>query len=108
MRSMKEKARLLRAKVELEVRTAHSSLVKEYELLRAVRKSLKNSKTWYRLAGDNWEMGIGKVGAFIKAYTTYFTLEGSTIKQELACGEALARLAYVIGDVDLTLRWLKK
>ena len=52
-------------------------------------------------------MGLGKVGAFISAYTTYFKLEGATIMQELAYGEALVRLAYVIGDTNLILRWLK-
>ena len=107
IKTFHEKKRQLRAKIELEIRQAHSQLVKEYNLLLAARKSLKNSKTWYRLAGDNWEMGIGKMSEFVKAYTTYFTMEGATIRQELACGEALARLAYVIGDTKLTLRWLQ-
>jgi len=105
--SFKEKSRQLQARIALEIREAHSRLIKEFELLFAVRKSLKNSRTWYRLAGDNWEMGLGKLNEFIKSYTTYFKLERATIKQELACGEALARLAYVIGDTKLTLRWLK-
>ena len=44
MQSMKEKGKLLRAKVEMEVRTAHSKLVKEYNLLQEVKKSLKKLK----------------------------------------------------------------
>jgi len=107
LKSDRYKFAQLKTKIELEIKNAYIKLVREWKTLQAVRKSLKTSKTWYRLAGDNWEMGIGKVGEFIKAYTKYFVLEGAAIKQELSYVMALTRFAYVIGDVNLTLRWLK-
>lgn len=107
IKEVREKGALLRQNILLELRQAFLAVDKEWEVLLVVRQSLKHSKTWYRLAGDNWEMGLGKVTEFIKAYTEYYKLEGALLKQELAYANALIQLAHVMGDTNLVLRWFK-
>lgn len=76
-------------------------------ILEQGRKSLKAAKSWLRLAGDNWEMGLGKVDEVVKAYRAYFEMQAGVIKARYEYHLALANLAHQLGDTKLYLRWVQ-
>jgi len=102
-----EKMRLLRAKIGLEVSQAFIEARKNDALLKAAKESLKAAKTWLQISLDNWEMGIGDSYRLLRAYQAYFRLRGEEIKREYEFNVSLAKLAYILGDMDLYLTWVK-
>jgi outer membrane protein TolC len=102
-----EKMRLLKAKIGLEVSQAFIEARKNDALLKAARESLKAAKTWLQISLDNWEMGIGDSYRLLRAYQAYFRLQGEEIKREYEFNVSLAKLSYILGDMDLYLNWMK-
>jgi outer membrane protein TolC len=102
-----EKMRLLKAKIGLEVSQAFIEARKNDALLKAAIESLKAAKTWLQISLDNWEMGIGDSYRLLRAYQAYFRLRGEEIKREYEFNVSLAKLSYILGDMDLYLNWVK-
>jgi outer membrane protein TolC len=96
---------VLEQKTSLEVTRALAEARASSMLLAAARRSLKSAKSWVRLSGDNWDLGIGKVKRLIDAYERYYELTIVEVEREAAYHIALARLARALGDVRLYLEW---
>ena len=52
-------------------------------------------------------MGIGEPTPAIKAYRIYYNLWASEIKKKYELNVAIAKLAFVMGDLTYYTRWLK-
>ncbi|MBN1224804.1 MAG: TolC family protein, partial [Candidatus Aminicenantes bacterium] len=102
-----EKMRLLKAKIGLEVSQAFIDARKNDALLKAAKDSLKAAKTWLRIGMDNWEMGLGDSYRLLRAYQAYYRLRGEEIKREYEFNVSLAKLSYVLGNMDFYLKWIR-
>ncbi len=101
------KLSLLRDMIKLEIGKAFADVNRLQKLLHQVRISLKAAKTWLRLSMDNWGMGIGEVNRIIKAYNAYYQLRGIEIRREYDLNIALAKFAYMLGNIDLYSQWVE-
>ena len=101
------KKRALKAKIDLEVPQAFLEVRKNEALLNAARKSLKAAKAWLIISMDNWGMGIGELRRVRGAYEAYYRLLGIDIERENEYNVSLARFAYVLGDLNLYLKWVE-
>ena len=102
-----KKKQVLKGKIDLEVNQAFMDVRKNEALLKAARKSLKAAKTWLRISSDNWDMGIGELRRVREAYQAYYRLLGIEIERENEYNVSLARLAYVLGDIHLYVKWVQ-
>ncbi len=94
-------------KLDLNLHKAFVQVRDKEQLLSDCQKSLKSSRTWLRLTLDNWDMGIGEPTPAIKAYRIYYNLWASEIKKKYELNVAIAKLAFVMGDLTYYTRWLK-
>ncbi len=98
---------LLKKKISVELKVAFFDLIRIHKEVGEVEYSFRSSKTWFRLAGDNWELGLGKVGDVIKAYKVYYKTKGVLLEKQYRYNLAVAKLAFVLGNVKILERWLK-
>lgn len=101
-----EQLQVLRAKVGIDVRKALREAQRTHLLLASARTALKAAKSRMRLVLDNWETGVGEVGDAIDAYEKYYRLRIEEPQREYDLNVALARLGFVLGDVNLYLGWV--
>lgn len=101
------KIKLLRNMITLEISRAFADVQRLQKLLSEAGTSLKAAKTWLRLSMDNWDMGIGEVNRIIKAYNAYYQLRGIEIKREYDLNIALAKFAFMVGNIDLYSQWVE-
>jgi len=101
-----EQLEVLRSKVGVEVRRAVREVQRTRALLDSARTSLKAAKSRLRLVLDNWETGVGDVSDVIDAYEKYYRLRVEEPQREYELNVALARLGFVLGDVNLYLGWV--
>lgn len=106
-KSMEKDLNLLQSQIKLEILNTFTKVKESWDLLKQARNSLKSSKTWVRLSMDNWDMGIGEVDRIIRAYNTYYQLKALETERELRLSSSLASLAYLLGETDLYLEWIK-
>ncbi len=106
--SLLEKMRALKAQIGLEASQAYLEVKRNHALLLAARESQQAAKTWLRLSLDNWNMGLGDAYRLLRAYQAYYRLQGTEIKQEYEYNISLAKLAYILGDINLYLKWMSK
>ena len=97
---------LLEERTTLEVVQALAEVEANSILLAAAERSLKSAKSWVRLSGDNWELGLGKVKRLLDAYDRYYQLAAVAVEREAAFHLSLARLALALGDIELYLEWI--
>lgn len=95
----------LKAATAVEVAKAFGEARRCDALLKAARRSLAAAKSWVQLSRENWDTGLGDAYRMLRAYQSYFGLRSAEIEREYAYNVALAKLAHVIGDVDLCLGW---
>jgi outer membrane protein TolC len=107
-RAVLEQLEGLRSKVEIDVRKALRDSVRTRRLLDSARASLKASKSRLRLVLDNWETGLGEVSTVLDAYEDYYRLRTEEPVREYELNLALARLGFVLGDVNLYLEWVHR
>ena len=105
-RALLEQLEVLRSKVGVEVRRALREIQRTRALLDSARTSLKAAKSRLRLVLDNWETGVGEVTEVIDAYEKYYRLRVEEPQREYDLNVALARLGFVLGDVNLYLGWV--
>jgi outer membrane protein TolC len=105
-RALLEQLEVLRLKVGIEVRRALRETQRTNLLLDSARNSLKAAKSRLRLVLDNWETGVGEVSDVIDAYEKYYRLKVEEPQREYDLNVALARLGFVLGDVNLYLGWV--
>jgi outer membrane protein TolC len=105
-RALLEQLEVLRSKVTVEVRRALRETQRTHLLLESARTSLKAAKSRLRLVLDNWETGVGEVSDVIDAYEKYYRLKVEEPQREYELNVALARLGFVLGDVNLYLGWV--
>jgi outer membrane protein TolC len=105
-RALLEQLEVLRSKVGVEVRRALRETQRTHLLLESARISLKAAKSRLRLVLDNWETGVGEVSNVIDAYEKYYRLRVEEPQREYDLNVALARLGFVLGDVNLYLGWV--
>lgn len=105
--ALAERLAALRSKVGVEVRQALRATVRERALLESARSALKAARSRLRLVLDNWETGLGEVSEVLDAYEKYYELKAEEPQRELALSLALARLGFVLGDVNLYLGWVE-
>lgn len=105
-RAVLEQLEVLRARVGVEVRRALRESQRTRALLDSARSALKAAKSRLRLVLDNWETGLGEVGDAIDAYEKYYRLRVEEPQREYELNVALARLGFVLGDVNLYLGWV--
>jgi outer membrane protein TolC len=105
-RVLLEQLEVLRAKVGIEVRRALREARRTRALLDSARTALKAAKSRLRLVLDNWETGVGEVADAIDAYEKYYRLRIEEPQREYELNVALARLGFVLGDVNLYLGWV--
>ncbi len=105
-RALLEQLEGLRAKVGVDVRQALREAVRSRVLLDSARTALKAAKSRLRLVLDTWETGIGEVADVLDAYEKYYQLRIEEPQREYALNVALARLGFVLGDVNLYLGWV--
>ena len=101
-----EQLEVLRSRVGVEVRRALREVRRTRALLDSARTSLKAAKSRLRLVLDNWETGVGEVHQVIDAYEKYYRLRVEEPQREYDLNVALARLGFVLGDVNLYLGWV--
>ena len=101
-----EQLEVLRAKVGIEVRRSLAEARRTRALLDSARSALKAAKSRLRLVLDNWETGVGEVKDVIDAYGKYYRLRIEEPQSEYELNVALARLGFVLGDVNLYLGWV--
>jgi len=101
-----EQLEVLRSKVGVEVRRSLRETQRTRALLDSARTSLKAAKSRLRLVLDNWETGVGEVTNVIDAYEKYYRLRVEEPQREYDLNVALARLGFVLGDVNLYLGWV--
>jgi outer membrane protein TolC len=106
-RALLEQLEVLRAKVAIDARRALREAQRTRALLDSARSSLKAATSRLRLVLDNWETGIGEVGDAIDAYEKYYRLRVEEPQREYELNVALARLGFVLGDVNLYLGWVQ-
>lgn len=104
--SLLEQLEALRAKVGLDARRALREAWRTRSLLDSARTALKAAKSRLRLVLDNWETGTGEVADAIDAYEKYYRLRVEEPQREYELNVALARLSFVLGDVNLYLGWV--
>lgn len=102
---LETQVRLLEERTGVEVATALAEVQANSILLDTARSSLKSAKSWVRLSGDNWDLGLGGVKRLLDAYDRYYELAAVSVEREAAYHLALARLAYALGDIGLYLEW---
>lgn len=102
-----EKLNALKAKIAFEVSQAFAEARKNDALLMAARKALQSAKSWVRVSTDNWNMGIGEVWQILRSFEAYYRLLGKELEKEYQNHVSLANLAFVAGDIDLYLKWVK-
>jgi outer membrane protein TolC len=107
-RAVLEQLAGLRLKVGVDVRQALRESVRTRELLDSARASLKASKSRLRLVLDTWETGLGEVSDVLDAYEDYYRLRTEEPVREYELNLALARLGFVLGDVNLYLEWVRR
>jgi outer membrane protein TolC len=105
-RALLEQLEVLRSKVGVEVRRALREVQRTRLLVDSARTSLKAAKSRLRLVLDNWETGVGEVTNVIDAYEKYYRLRVEEPQREYELNVALARLGFVLGDVNLYLGWV--
>jgi len=105
-RALLEQLAVLRAKVGIEVRRALREVQRTRAILDSARTALKAAKSRLRLVLDNWETGVGEVADVIDAYEKYYRLRIEEPQREYELNVALARLGFVLGDVNLYLGWV--
>ena len=105
-RALLEQLELLRTKVGIDARKALREALRTRALLDSARVALKAATSRLRLVLDNWETGIGEVGDVIDAYEKYYKLCVEEPQREYELNAALARLGFVLGDVNLYLGWV--
>jgi len=101
-----EKMRALKAKIGLETSQAYLEVRRNHALLQAAKESQQAAKTWLRLSLDNWNMGLGEAYRLLRAYQAYYRLRGTEIEQEYEYNVSLAKMAYILGDINLYLKWM--
>jgi len=101
-----EQLEVLRSRVGVEVRRALRETQRTRALLDSARTSLKAAKSRLRLVLDNWETGVEEVHTVIDAYEKYYRLRVEEPQREYDLNVALARLGFVLGDVNLYLGWV--
>jgi outer membrane protein TolC len=101
-----EQLAALRAKVGVDVRRSLRDSARARALLDSARAALKAAKSRLRLVADNWETGVGEVSEVIDAYDKYYRLRIEEPQREYELNIALARLGFVLGDVNLYLGWV--
>jgi len=102
-----EKYNALKSRIGVEVNQAFAEAEKNAALLSEVRKALKSARSWIRLSMENWELGIGDVFRMIRAYEAYYRFLRLEIEREYQNHVSLARLAFVIGDINIYQKWVK-
>ena len=75
-------------------------------LYNAAMRSLKSAKSWLRLEQENFELGIGDIKRFVKAYQTFFDLRAKDITHRYHYLLTLAELARYAGDTTLFVEWI--
>lgn len=101
-----EQLEALRAMVGIEARRALREALRTSSLLDSARTALKAATSRLRLVLDNWETGIGEVADAIDAYEKYYRLRIEEPQREYELNVSLARLGFVLGDVNLYLGWV--
>jgi outer membrane protein TolC len=99
--------KVLKDQISLEVNRAFMEARKNSALLKAAKSSLKAARTWLRTSLDNWEMGIGDSYRLLRAYQAYYRLRTTEIKREFELHVSIARLAYILGDMQLYQKWVE-
>lgn len=107
-RALLERLAALRVKVGLDARQALRAAARERDLLDAARSSLKAARSRLRLVLDTWETGLGEVSDVLDAYRQYYALRAEEPQRELALNVALARLGFVLGDLNSYLEWVDR
>jgi outer membrane protein len=107
-RAVLEQLAGLRSKVEVDVRQALRESARTRALLDSARASLKAAKSRLRLVLDTWETGLGEVSDVLDAYEDYYRLRTEEPVREYELNLALARLGFVLGDVNLYLEWVRR
>ncbi len=101
-----EQLAALRAKVGVEAHRALRESRRTRALLDSARTALKAAKSRLRLVLDNWETGVGDVADAIDAYEKYYRLRIEEPQREYELNVSLARLGFVLGDLNLYLGWV--
>lgn len=107
-RAVAERLAALRSKVGVDVRQALRATVRERALLESARSALKAAKSRLRLVLDTWETGLEEVSKVLDSYEKYYELRAEEPQRELALNLAIARLSFVLGDVNLYLGWVER
>jgi len=105
-RVLLEQLEALRAKVGIDARRALREAWRTRSLLDSARTALKAARSRLRLVLDNWATGLGEVADAIDAYEKYYRLRIEEPQREYELNVALARLGFVLGDVNLYLGWV--
>lgn len=105
-RALLEQLAGLRAKVGVDVRQSLRQVQRTRALLDSARVALKAAKSRLRLVLDNWQTGLGEVADALDAYEKYYRLRIEEPQREYELNVALARLGFVLGDINLYLGWV--
>jgi outer membrane protein len=97
----------LKRKVAVEASESLGGAVRNRNLLKAARESLKASRSWLRLSLENWDLGIGEVNRLLDAYEAYYRMKAVEIEMELEYNLSLARVADALGNLNFYLEWVK-
>jgi len=102
-----EQLSVLEDRLIIEVTRAYSEALALSKTLDAAKRSEKAAKSWLRLSGDNWDLGLGSVDRLVTAYGQYYELAAIVIEQETRYNLALARLAVTLGRIEYYLDWIE-
>ena len=102
-----EQLSVLEDRLVIEVTRAYAEACALSSTLSAAKRSEKAAKSWLRLSGDNWDLGLGSVDRLVTAYGQYYDLAAIVIEQETRYNLALARLAVTLGRIEYYLDWIE-
>lgn len=94
-------------RLRLETVRSLAEAAEQRALLTTAERSRVAARSWVRLSGDNWELGLGSPNRLIDAYEAFYRLGGAVIEKTADFHVSLAGLAVASGDIGRYLEWTR-